>query len=137
MTKRRFGTVRRCSSGRWRALYFHDGKVHSAGTFKTKADALVHLSTIDAELHRGTWIDPKAGKTTLDRYAERWLDQRNELAFRTRELYGYLFELHVLPTLGRTGLLKVRLIIRSWHASLSQVHPSTAAKAYRLLSAIL
>jgi integrase len=138
MAKRHFGTVRQRSSGRWQALYFHDGKVHSAGTFKTKADALVHLSTIDADLHRGAWIDPKAGRMTLDVYAERWLEQRNELAFRTRELYGYLLELHVLPSLGRTALVNLApSTIRSWHASLAQIHPSTAAKAYRLLSAIL
>jgi integrase len=112
--------------------------LRSAGTFRTKADALVYLSTIDADLHRGAWIDPKAGKTTLDEYAERWLEQRNELAFRTRELYGYLLELHVLPTLGRTALINLApSTIRSWHASLAQMHPSTAAKAYRLLSAIL
>jgi integrase len=138
MAKRHFGTVRQRSSGRWQALYFHDGKVHSAGTFKTKADALVHLSTIDADLHRGAWINPKSGKTTLDEYSERWLEQRNELAFRTRELYNYLLELHALPTLGRTALVTLApSTIRSWHASLAQVHPSTAAKAYRLLSAIL
>jgi integrase len=138
MAKRHFGTVRRRTSGRWQALYFHDGKVHSAGTFKTKADALVHLSTIDADLHRGAWIDAKVGKVTLDDYAERWLKQRNELAFRTRELYDYLLKLHILPTLGRTALVNLApSAIRSWYSSLAQSHPSTAAKAYRLLSAIL
>ncbi len=138
MARRHFGTVRQRASGRWQALYFHEGRLRSAGTFKTKADALVRLSTIDADLHRGAWIDPNAGKTTLDEYAGRWLEQRNELAFRTRELYGYLLELHVLPTLGRTALINLApSTIRSWHASLAQMHPSTAAKAYRLLSAIL
>ena len=122
MARRHFGTVRQRASGRWQALYYHEGRLHSAGTFKTKADALVHLSTIDADLHRGAWIDPKAGKTTLDEYAERWLEQRNELAFRTRELYGYLLELHVLPTLGRTALINLApSTIRSWHASLAQI----------------
>lgn len=138
MSKRHFGTVRQRSSGRWQALYFYDGRTHSAGTFKTKADALVHLSTVDADLHRGAWIDPKSGKVTLEAYTERWLAQRTELAFRTRELYGYLLELHILPTLGRTTLVNLApSAIRTWHANLSQIHPSTAAKAYRLLSAIL
>jgi integrase len=138
MAKRHFGTVRLRSSGRWQALYSHDGKIHSAGTFKTKTGALVHLSTIDADLHRGAWIDPKAGRTTLDAYAKRWLGQRIDLAFRTRELYGYLLDHHVLPTLGRTAVVNLApSTIRSWHASLAQSHPSTAAKAYRLLSAIL
>jgi Phage integrase, N-terminal SAM-like domain len=120
MSKRHFGTVRQRSSGRWQALYFFDGKTHSAGTFKTKADALVFLSTIDTDLHRGSWIDPKSGKVTLDEYAERWLAQRTELAFRTRELYDYLLELHILPTLGRTTLVNLApSTIRTWHANLS------------------
>ncbi len=136
--KRHFGTVRQRTSGRWQALYFHDGKAHSAGTFKSKADALVHLSLVDADHHRGAWIDPKVGKTTFDEYAERWLNQRNDLAFRTRELYGYLLERHISPSLGRTALVALApSTIRSWHAQLAQAHPSTAAKAYRLLSAIL
>ncbi len=138
MAKRHFGTIRLRSSGRWQALYTHEGKIHSAGTFRTKADALVRLSTIEADLHRGAWIDPKAGRTTLEAYAERWLGQRHDLAFRTRELYGYLLDQHILPTLGRRALVNLApSTIRSWHASLTQVHPSTAAKAYRLLSAIL
>lgn len=138
MAKRHFGTVRQRPSGRWQALYYHDGKIHSAGTFKSKADALVHLSIIDADLHRGAWIDPKVGKATLEEYARKWLEQRNELAFRTRELYGYLLDRHIVPSLGRTALVGLTpSAIRAWHASLAQVHPSTAAKAYRLLSTIL
>ena len=136
--KRHFGTVRQRPSGRWQALYYHDGRTHSAGTFKSKADALVHLSIIDADLHRGVWIDPKAGKATLEEYARTWLEQRNELAFRTRELYCYLLDRHVVPALGRTPLVGLTpSAIRAWHASLAQAHPSTAAKAYRLLSTIL
>jgi integrase len=138
MAKRHFGTIRLRSSGRWQALYTHDGKVHSAGTFRTKGDALVRLSTIEADLHRGAWIDLKAGRTTLDAYAERWLGQRHDLAFRTRELYDYLLGHHILPTLGRRAVANLApSTIRSWHASLAQIHPSTAAKSYRLLSAIL
>lgn len=138
MAKRHFGTVRQRSSGRWQALYYHEGKIHSAGTFKSKADALVHLSIIDADLHRGAWIDPKVGQATLEEYATKWLEQRNELAFRTRELYGYLLDRHIVPSLGRTALVGLTpSSIRAWYASLAQIHPSTAAKAYRLLSTIL
>jgi integrase len=106
------------------------------GAFQPEVD--LSWPPVDTFSWPRTWIDPKAGKTTLDEYAERWLEQRNELAFRTREHYGYLLELHVLPTLGRTALINLApSTIRSWHASLAQMHPSTAAKAYRLLSAIL
>jgi integrase len=136
--KRHFGTVRRRASGRWQALYVHDGKTHSAGTFASKADALANLAMVEADLRRGAWIDPKAGIATLDEYAGQWLDQRGNLAFRTRELYRYLLDCHILPALGQSslaGLAPSR--IRSWHANLALAHPTTAAKAYRLLSSIL
>jgi len=138
MARRHFGTVRRRSSGRWQAVYRVEGRMHSAGSHPTKADALACLSAIEADLRRGAWIDPRAGKMTLRVYAEEWLEQRNDLAFRTKELYAYLLESHIIPSLGSATLIGLAPSkIRSWHATLAREHPSTAAKAYRLLSAIL
>jgi integrase len=112
--------------------------MHTAGSHPTKADALATLAAIEADLRRGAWIDPRAGKMTLRVYAEEWLDQRNDLAFRTKELYTYLLESHVIPSLGNATLIGLAPSkIRSWHSNLAREHPSTAAKAYRLLSAIL
>ena len=82
-SKRHFGTVRRRDSGRWQALYFHAGKTHSAGTFNTKADALIRLSQVETDLHRGAWVDPQAGKTTLEASYRRFLERR------LRERYGF------------------------------------------------
>jgi|SRR5665213_929558 len=139
MTSRRhFGTVRKRSSGRWQVVYRVEGRMYSAGIHATKSDALANLSRIESDLRRGAWIDPRAGRTTLNAYAEEWLDQRNDLAVRTKELYQYLLERHILPSLGNATLVGLAPSkIRSWHASLSRVHPSTAAKAYRLLSSIM
>jgi integrase len=112
--------------------------MHSAGAHLSKADALAHLAAIEADLRRGAWIDPRAGNMTLQAYSREWLDQRNDLAFRTEELYSYLLERHILPSLGTATLIGLAPSkIRSWHAGLSKRHPSTAAKAYHLLSSIL
>lgn len=139
MTSRRhFGTVRKRSSGRWQAVYRVEGRMYSAGVHTSKADALAYLAAIEVDLRRGAWIDPRAGKMTLRVYGEEWLEQRNDLAFRTKELYTYLLERHIIPTLGNATLIGLAPSkIRSWHSSLAREHPSTAAKAYRLLSAIL
>jgi hypothetical protein len=137
-SRRHFGTVRKRSSGRWQAVYRVEGRMYSAGIHATRADALANLSRIESDLRRGAWIDPRAGRTTLSAYAEEWLEQRNDLAVRTKELYAYLLESHILPTLGNATLVGLAPSkIRSWHAALSRVHPSTAAKAYRLLSSIM
>jgi integrase len=112
--------------------------MYSAGVHALKADALACLATVEADLRRGAWIDPRSGKMTLRLYAEEWLDQRNDLAFRTKELYAYLLDSHIIPSLGNATLIGLAPSkIRSWHASLARMHPSTAAKAYRLLSGIL
>jgi integrase len=112
--------------------------MYSAGIHATRADALANLSRIESDLRRGAWIDPRAGKTTLSAYAEEWLGQRTDLAVRTKELYQYLLERHIIPSLGNATLVGLAPSkIRSWHAGLSRLHPSTAAKAYRLLSSIM
>ncbi len=138
VTRRHFGSVRKRSSGRWQATYWHDGRLHSAGTFAAKADALAYLSTIEADLRRGAWIDPRAGLITLRTYADEWLERRPDLAVRTRELYRHVLDRHVLPSLGQTTLAGLAPSkIRGWHAGIAQDHPAAAAKAYRLLSTIM
>lgn len=136
--RRHFGTVRKRPSGRWQAVYWQEGGLHSAGTFASKADALARLSTIEADLRRGAWIDPSAGQVTLKSYASEWIARRPDLAVRTRELYEDLLRLHILPSFGQTtiaGLTPSK--IRGWNAMLAVEHPSTASKAYRLLSTMM
>jgi integrase len=112
--------------------------MYSAGVHATRTDALAHLSTIESNLRRGAWIDPRAGKTTLSEYADEWLKQRNDLAVRTRELYSYLLDHYILPSLGSSTLVGLAPSkIRSWHSELARDHSSTAAKSYRLLSTIM
>lgn len=136
--RRHFGTVRKRSSGRWQAVYWQEGKLHSAGTFATKADALARLSTVEADFRRGAWIDPSAGQATLKSYADEWISRRPDLAIRTRELYEDLLRLHILPFLGQTTIAALTPSkVRSWNASLASEHPSTASKAYRLLSTMM
>ena len=136
--RRHFGYVRKRPSGRWQAVYRHEGQRYSSGTFVAKADALAFLATIETEVRRGAWIDPRAGKVTVESYAREWLERRPDLAIRTVELYDYLLNNHVNPALGRVTLAGLAPSkVRGWHAELSQRHPSTAAKAYRLLSTIM
>jgi integrase len=137
-SKRHFGTVRRRSSGRWQAIYDRESVTHSAGTFNSKADALACLAAIETDLHRGAWIHPQLGKSTVAEFANEWLDQRSDLAYRTKELYRYLLDRHILPALGPISLVALSSSkARSWHSGVAKNHPSTAAKAYRLLSSMM
>jgi integrase len=102
------------------------------------ADARAFLATIDSEIHRGVWIDPLAGRTTVEQYGTRWIQERITLRPRTVELYERLLQSQIAPVLGRAMLLDLSASeVRSWHAELARTRPSTAAKAYRLLAAMM
>ena len=136
--RRHFGTVRKRSSGRWQAMYWHEGKRYSSGTFAAKADAQAWLSTAEVDHRRGAWIDPTAGQVTLNGYSMQWLARRPDLAIRTRELYEDLLRIHIIPSLGKVTISNLSpSAIRGWNAHLAARYPSTASKSYRLLSTIL
>ena len=88
---------------------------------------------------RGQWRDPSTTTDTLGAYALRWVVER-ELSDRTRELYFGLLERQVLPSLGNVDLgLITPARVRTWRQDLldSGTGPSTVAKAYRLLRAVM
>jgi hypothetical protein len=64
--------VRKLPWGRYQPRYLH-GEIRPVApdTFPTEADALAWLSRSEAEITRGAWVDPNAGKTTFAELAER------------------------------------------------------------------
>ena len=137
--RRQFGSVRRLGSGRYQASYWHEEQRHVAPlTFVTKGDASAYLDGVNTDLHRGTWTDPLAARIELSEYADNWLANRPALRPRTVESYRQLLDKQVLPTLGSTMIADLSpSAVRSWNAVHASAHPSTAAKAYRLLSTIM
>jgi integrase len=69
------------------------------------------------------------------------LRENHRLRPRSRELYEGELRIHILPTLGDLELRQLTTgLVRTWHAELlrgPRARPSTAAKCYRLLRAIL
>ena len=138
MTRRHFGSVRKRPSGRWQALYWKEDRVHSAGTFPTKADAQAFLAAMETDLRRGNWIDPSGGEESLKNYANEWLERRTDLAERTLELYRYVLDKHIFPSFGGSTLAAIKPpMVRNWYSAIAKEHPATASKAYRLLSSIM
>ncbi|WP_433687621.1 tyrosine-type recombinase/integrase [Micromonospora carbonacea] len=139
---RRFGNVRKLPSGRYQARYpGPDGRMRNAPeTFTRKSDADRYLTLVEAQMVRREWVDPDLAKVRLDDYARRWIEQRPNLRPRTVHLYGWLLEKHIVPYLGGTELGRLDTpMVRDWRAELlgNGVSVSMAAKAYRLLRAVL
>ena len=146
MTRRRgFGSVRRLPSGRWQARYGTDdgGMVPAPATFPTKRDADDWLATVQADMSRGTWLDPRRSGVTLATYAQGWLSSRRvkgrPLALRTLETYRGSLDRWILPRLGRLELGQITpAVVRRWHAEVSTATGPTATRqAYATLRAVL
>ena len=108
-------------------------------TFTTKTAAERWLSSIETDLARGHWVDPALGQGTLAEYAEQWMRARPDLKIRTREVYAWLLEKYLVPTLGQVPLAKLTpTLVRTWHAELARTaEPTPTRQAYSLLRAML
>jgi integrase len=140
--KRRFGRIRELPSDRWQVRYLGpDGIDRPAPqTFATKARAERWLTLQEAEIIRGDWIDPDAGRVGFGEYAATWIEERPGLRPKTIELYRYLLRQHLLPTFGVMLVADIREShVRRWRKERldAEVSAVTVAKAYRLLKAIL
>lgn len=114
------------------------GCLVSGGTYATKGEAQAELARVRTNQVRGNWVNPRAGATTLSSYSTTWLAEQT-LRPRSRELYEWLLRSYIVPHLGPIQLAKLTpAAVRVWHSELRGTgKASTAAKAYRVLRAIL
>lgn len=88
-------------------------------TFRRRVDAERFSSTVEADVLRGTYLDPDAGRITFRRYAEDWLAAQTFEA-TTRESVSLRLRLHVYPVLGGKMLGQIRpSTIQAWLSGLS------------------
>lgn len=107
-------------------------------TFTKEKEAKQWAALMEADRVLGVAVDPGAGHIKLEDYADAWIDGRR-LAPRTVELYRYLLERTVTPTLGAVAIGRLTPeAVRRWNkAVVAERGPMQAAKAYRLLRAVL
>jgi integrase len=135
-----FGQIRKLPSGRYQARYTIPGTEQFANaphTFDTKGDADTWLTTVRADLARGTWQPPrpKAKPLTFTEYADRWLTER-DLKPRTRDHYKIILERFLTPTFGTAALTEITpQSVATWHATLT-TGKTYRAHAYSLLRTI-
>lgn len=114
------GQILRSYRVRWRGP---DGKERNK-SFKRKIDADRFAATVSADLVRGQYIDPDAGKILFETYAKKWLaaqtfEEGTHVAVELR------FRLHAFPVLGKLNLNDIQpSTIQSWLRTLSDLAPS-------------
>jgi integrase len=140
--RRRFGWVRKLPSGRYQASYLDPEGLRRPApeTFRTKREAEQWLSMMETELLQGKWTNPDDRRELLRDFGSRWITERPGLRPRTLDLYRWTFKKHIDPFLGTAPLGEIDAArVRAWRAKLldSGISATMAAKAYRLLRAIL
>lgn len=110
------------SGDRWQARWRDAAGVQHKANFARKGDAARHQATAVADIARGTYIDPRAGKITLAGYAPGVL-AASPVDAPTRERAEIRWRLHILPALGAQplGQLAARpSLVQSWLTGLSR-----------------
>src|SRR4051812_39609829 len=89
-------------------------------TFRKRADADRFLRTVEADIIRGTWVDPAAGKLLLRDWADRWTKTTVDLRPSTLARDEGYYRNHVKPTFGDLPLSAIdHLQVAEWIAALN------------------
>ncbi|MBQ1012767.1 tyrosine-type recombinase/integrase, partial [Micromonospora sp. M51] len=92
-----------------------DGKEKSQSfPDKKKRDAQAVLANVQADILKGTYVDPDAGRTTFKQYADEWLAAATTDVL-TRDRIEYELRLHVYPVIGHRPIASIQpTTIREW-----------------------
>jgi len=110
-------SISRTPQGRWRARYRDPAGRSRSRTFDTKVEARRFLDATNADMHRGQWVDPAAGRVTLAEWVATYLATVTNLRPTTLATYEGDLARYVLPRFGHLPLARIRpLDVRSWVA---------------------
>lgn len=111
----RLPSKRHSRGKRWRTRYVDpETGLKVERLFDKKVDAEREDANQRADISRGKWIDPRAGKVTVAEYAEVWRAQQLHRD-STTDMVERAFRLHIVPILGALPIASVRPShLRNW-----------------------
>lgn len=117
--------------------------------FKSKRDAELFLSSVEVAKARGEYVDPTAGRTTVEALGDVWLDSQTHLKPSALDPIQRAYRLYVVPRWGSTSIGDVQHTdVQTWVSQLTQGKAKTAhdagarsasvvLRAYGILASIL
>lgn len=122
---------------RYRVRYIDDSGEPKERLFERKTDAEIFDVNVRADVSRGLYIDPEAGRVSLAEYAATW--RRIQLhADSSEDRIERGFRLHVDPYLGRLPLVAIRHShVQAWvRDRATELAPSTVGFLYTYVAAV-
>jgi integrase len=92
----------------WQARYTAPDGAERTKRFHLKRDAENWITTNSADIVRGAWVDPKAGKITFRSYSKTWLSTKADVSARTRINIEGRLDNYALPHFGNMQMNAVR-----------------------------
>ena len=125
---------------RWQVRYRDPADEQRSQNCERRAEADALAVEIEADLARGTYTDPNAGKITLARYAQDWLGTVTA-GPTTVVRYEGVIRNHITPHLGKHQIRSLTRpsVIQKWIRTLQDIglEPSTISGISDVLSGIL
>jgi integrase len=135
---RRVKSARHGTGRRWRVRYLDPGGRERNKSFDRKVDADRFRIQAEADIQRGTWVDPAKGKITLRRQSAARLEGYHADSSRAEKMRQHL-NLHILPALGDypLGQLSQRPSLISQFIAALPLAAGSAEQVFVTLSSIL
>lgn len=127
-------------NGRWLARWRDPSHHQRKKSFRRKVDAERFLANLQAEMNRGHYLDPAAGKVLIGDYAKVWSAGLSHLKESTAERYRGIVRTHIEPRWGTYRLSSVATSdVAAWVGELSAggLSASTVRHIHRVFSLIM
>src|SRR5215469_13603286 len=99
----------------WRVRFRRaDNTIGDLTGFPTEQDANNYALDLESDQRKGTWLDPTAGRLTINEFVPDWLDAI-DVDIRTDDNYRSLLRNHIQPRWGTTALADIsNLKVQAW-----------------------
>ncbi|MCX4787660.1 LacI family DNA-binding transcriptional regulator [Streptomyces sp. NBC_01221] len=99
--------------------------------FTTKREAAKAANDLEAEVRKGTWRDPNAGKETFGSFVNRWYEAQ-DLAASTMQNYKRHIEEHLLPEFEEKAVADIqRTDVVAWEKKEKALYAASSVKTWR------
>ncbi len=92
---------------RWDVRYRDDARQQRKRSFERKLDAQRFARSVETDLLRGDWIDPRRGQELFDVWAAMWMETLASRKPKTRESYESIVHRHLLPRFAATPIAAI------------------------------
>ena len=116
----------------WRVRYTDPEGHEKSRSFTRKVDAEAFATSISHQMLAGSYVDPAAGRQTLQSYLEEWRQAQSHHRPRTAKSTQQRFERMVYPHLGDVPLARLRpSMIAAWQTTLLKTYSPVTIKGVR------